>query len=172
MATTARYEEMWLKLIVQMTGILLLGSLLGLSVNSIRQGSLPLIKKWSPKTQLSLDSEDSITISLDEAEALYCSQGAIFLDARSRELYTEAHIQGALSLPWDDYETYYARIMEGLPFDTPIVVYCDGVGCGLSRDLALALLDKGYTNVRVLPNAWALWQRRNLPTETNVGRSG
>jgi rhodanese-related sulfurtransferase len=171
MIRTAQYKVVWLRIIWQMGGILLLGSLLGLSVNLLRSGSLPLIQNWSPEAQLSLDNGDNFAISLDEAEALYCSLAAVFLDARSRELYNEGHIQGALSLPWDEYEKYYSSIMEGLSPATPVIVYCDGVSCGLSKDLALALLDKGHTNVRVLVNGWTLWQNKNLPIEAHVGRS-
>jgi rhodanese-related sulfurtransferase len=172
MTRTAHYKAVWLKIIWQIGGILLLGSLLGLSVNLLRSGSLPLIQNWSPEAQLSLDNGDSFAISLDEAEALYCSQAAVFLDARSRELYDEGHIQGALSLPWDEYEKHYSSIMEGLLLATPVIVYCDGVSCSLSKDLALALLDKGYTNVRVLVNGLTLWQSRNLPIETHADGSG
>jgi len=171
MPRTAQYEKVWLKIIRQMGGILLLGSLLGLSVNLLRSGTLPLIQNWSPEAQLSLDNGDSFAISLDEAEALYCSLAAVFLDARSRELYDEGHIQGALSLPWDEYEKHYSSIMEGFPLATPVIVYCDGVSCGLSKELALALLDKGYANVRVLVNGWTLWQNRKLPIEILVSGS-
>jgi 3-mercaptopyruvate sulfurtransferase SseA len=31
----------------------------------------------------------------------------------------------------------------------------------------MALLAKGYTNVRVLVNGWTLWQEKRLPVETN-----
>jgi rhodanese-related sulfurtransferase len=171
MRRTAQYKTFWFRTIWQMSNILLLGSLLGLSVNLFRSGNLPLVQNWSPEAQLSLDDGDSFAISLDEAEALYCSQAAVFLDARSRELYDDGHIQGALSLPWDEYERYYPQLMKGLPSDNPIIVYCDGVSCGLSKELALALLDKGHTNVRVLVNGWTLWQNRNLPIETHVGRA-
>jgi 3-mercaptopyruvate sulfurtransferase SseA len=61
--------------------------------------------------------------------------------------------------------------VEGLPFDTPIIVYCDGVSCGLSKELALALLDKGHANFRVLVNGWTLWENRKLPIETRGGGS-
>jgi rhodanese-related sulfurtransferase len=171
MIRTARFQEVCVKIIWQMGSLLLLGLLLCLSVNLPRSESLPLMQTWSPEAQLSLENGDSFTISIDEAEALYCSQAAVFLDARSRELYDEGHIQGARSLPWDEYEKYYSPIMEGLPFDTPVIVYCDGVSCGLSKELALALLYKGHTNVRVLVNGWTLWQNRNLPIETHVGRA-
>jgi rhodanese-related sulfurtransferase len=171
MIKTSHYQAVWYRIIWQMGAVLLLGSILGLSVNSLRSGSLPLIQNWSPEAQLSVDNGDNFAISLDEAEAMYCSLAAVFIDARSREHYDEGHIQGALSLPWDEYEKYYSSVMVGFPLATPLIVYCDGVSCGLSKDLALALLDKGHTNVRVLVNGWTLWQNRNLPTETHIGRS-
>jgi rhodanese-related sulfurtransferase len=157
-------RTLWVQAVVQSGSILLLSAILGLSVNHLRPGSLPLVADWSPEAQLQLDSGDSLMVPLDEAEAVFFAHGAVFLDARSRELFEEGHIEGALNLPWDDFDQRFDGAMSGIPRETPIVTYCDGEGCGLSRELAVALLGKGYLNVRVLVNGWTLWQEKGLPT--------
>ena len=43
-------------------------------------------------------------ISLDEAEKLFFTDAAVFIDARSEEDYARGHIQGALSLPWHEVD--------------------------------------------------------------------
>nr|WP_281797069.1 rhodanese-like domain-containing protein [Desulforhabdus amnigena] len=50
-----------------------------------------------------------------------------------------------------------------------MVTYCDGKSSALSKELAMALLGKGYTNVRMLMNGWTLWQARSLPVEMGGG---
>lgn len=143
----------------------MLAAVIALSVNHLRSDGLPLVANWSPEAQLQLDSGDSLMIPFDEAEALFFAQAAVFLDARSQELFAEGHIQGSLSLPWDEFDQRFAAVMADIPQETPIVTYCDGESCGLSKDLAMALLEKGYMNIQVLVNGWTLWQEKNLPIE-------
>ncbi len=53
---------------------------------------------------MTLESGDSLAISLEEAELIFLAKFAVFLDARSRVLYDEGHILGAYSLPWQEFE--------------------------------------------------------------------
>ncbi len=144
----------------------MLASVIALTVNQLRPGRLPLVADWSPEAQLKLDSGDSLMIPLEEAETLFFAQVAAFLDARSQDTFAEGHIQGAYNLPWDELDQYFTAVMADIPQETPIVTYCDGESCGLSKELAGVLLAKGYTNVRVLVNGWTLWQEKGLPVET------
>jgi rhodanese-related sulfurtransferase len=147
----------------QSGAIVLVAIAVGLLVNQVRSGRLALVADWSPKGQLATDSGINLEIPLEDAQALAFPRMALFLDARSPELYTEGHIQGALNLPWDEFEKHFPQVMDGVPEDTTIVTYCDGETCSLSKDLAFALLQKGYFNVRVLVNGWTLWQQSGLP---------
>lgn len=164
-AMVGNHRRIWLEVVWQGTVILLFASLVALGVNHVRPGGIPLVADWSPEAQLTLDSGDSLAISLDEAEVLFLDRSALFLDARAPELFAEGHIQGALNLPWDEFEERFAPVMASVSQDATLVAYCDGESCGLSRDLAVALLEKGYTHVRVLVNGWTLWQERGLPID-------
>jgi rhodanese-related sulfurtransferase len=171
MNTVNSYQRSWFEVIWQGGATLLLASFIALSVNQLRPGGLPLVADWSPEAQLKLDSGDSLMIPLDEAEGLFFARSAIFLDARAGELFAEGHIASAVNLPWDEFEQSFGRVMARIPRETSLVTYCDSESCGLSKDLAMALLAKGYTNVRVLVNGWTLWQEKNLPIETNGDQS-
>lgn len=165
MGTIISHHRSWFEVIWQGGVLLLLASVIALSVNQLRPGRLPLVADWSPEAQLKMDSGDSLMVSLDEAQALFFAQAAMILDARSQDVFAQGHIQGAQSLPWDEFDQHFDEIMARVPLDTPIVTYCDGESCGLSKELALALIGKGYTNVRVLVNGWTLWQENNLPIQ-------
>jgi rhodanese-related sulfurtransferase len=163
-------EQTWIRVIWQGGAILLLAAAIGLSVNQLRPAKLPLVADWSPLAQLTMESGDTLEVSLDQAEELFHEQVAVFLDARSPELYAEGHIQGAFNLPWDEFESRFAEAMVDIPTETLIITYCDGETCNLSKELALALFDKGYANAHVLVNGWTVWQERNLPVETGGTR--
>jgi 3-mercaptopyruvate sulfurtransferase SseA len=110
-------------------------------------------------------ADTSLAVSLEEAEPLFFSQQAIFIDARSDADFRAGHIQGALNLPWNEFDIRFQQVMTGISHESTIVTYCDGEACGLSHELAVALLGKGYPNVRVLLNGWTIWQQSGLPTD-------
>jgi rhodanese-related sulfurtransferase len=149
----------------QMAAILAVAGAIGLLVNRLRPDRLPLVAAWSPTAQLTLPSGDNLMIPLQEAEDLFLKQTALFLDARPRELYARGHIQGARSLPWEEFDANSAELIAAVSKDTPIITYCEGDACGLSKELAMALLGKGYGRVRVLVDGWTLWQESKLPIE-------
>ena len=108
---------------------------------------------------------ERMDIPLEEAEKLFFTHTAVFVDARSVEDYDKGRIQGARSLPWHDVDLNFIRVTEDLDLTTPIITYCDGDTCELSHDLALFLRDAGFANTRVLINGWTIWQQAGLPVE-------
>ncbi len=145
--------------------ILSLAAIVGLVSNQLRSDRLPLAGNWAAQDEAAALSGKPATISLDDAEVLFFTGSAVFLDARSPDLYELGHIQGAYNLPWEDFQSRFDQVMAGIPPQTTIITYCDGNGCSLSNELALVLLDKGYPDVKVLLNGWTLWQQNDLPVE-------
>jgi rhodanese-related sulfurtransferase len=161
--THSWFQAMW-----QSIAILIISVIIGLGVNSLRHEGLPLVADGLSRVQRnSASGEDDLVISLEDAEVLYFDRRAVFLDARSKEQYRKGHIEGAINLPWEDFDRNVARVTAGIPQDAIIIVYCDGEGCSLSRELAMALLAKGYDRVHVLVDGWKLWQQYNLPTNVS-----
>lgn len=150
--------------------ILILAIALALTVNHFRQGGLPLVGDWSPKAQLgSLPTLEEAIVSLEEARALFLTHGAVFIDARPRELYLSGHIKGALNLSPTDIDGVSPQVLQDVPPDSLIIAYCDGESCTLSKELAFELAARGYSHVRVLVNGWSVWQEANLPVEAGEG---
>jgi rhodanese-related sulfurtransferase len=164
----------WLTVTWQLAAVLLTAAALGLSSNQLRTTRLPLIGNWSPEAQLTMESGESLVVSLTDTEMMYFAHAAIFLDARSPQLYDEGHIEGALNLPWLNYlpweelDTRIAETLRDFSLETTFVTYCDGEGCSLSKELALAMRERGYTDVRVLVNGWTLWQNKRLPVDNGL----
>ena len=49
--------------------------------------------------------------------------------------------------------------------DQAIVLYCSTPEEKTSLDVARSLLEKGFTNVRVLNGGWLVWEAANLPVK-------
>ena len=150
----------------QSGALLLLAGAAGLLVNQLRPEGLSLVANWSPKARLVQESGDSLVISLEQAMDLFFSQNAVFLDARAPDLYEFGHILGSRNISWEEFDAHYNQVMKDIRWDAQIITYCDGEGCSLSKELALALIAEGYQNVRVLVNGWRRWEEHRLPIVT------
>jgi rhodanese-related sulfurtransferase len=162
MAKNVPYHP-WIRSIRQLSVIVMAAVAVALISNHFRAAPLPLVGDWSQDARLISPSGRRMAISLDEAKNLHQSGGAVFLDARPLEDFTQGHIQGAISLPWQEAEQRVMDITADLASDAAIITYCDGDTCDLSRDLALFLENLGFSNVRVLVNGWTLWRDAGLP---------
>ena len=105
-------------------------------------------------------------IQVDEAKAKW-DQDVLFVDARAEEFYTyEGHIQGALSLPYVDFERIYPAIENELrPTDQEVVCYCSGFGCEESAELAKLLMARGFDRVFIYEGGWPEWLEAGLPVK-------
>lgn len=157
-------HSMALRVLWQGGAILLLALALGFGVNAARSGGLALNARWSPESQLKASSQkEDLTIALVDALDLFLRREAVFIDARDDLSYASGHIEGAVHLPWHDYEARLPEVLPQIPPSTRIITYCDGDACASSKDLAFALLAMGYTEVQVLINGWSRWQEAGLP---------
>lgn len=148
------------RIALQSVCILALSTVLALGVNALRPDSLPLL--YAEQSAVQLD-EASETIPLKDAAMLFLSGRALFLDARSQFEYDEGHVQGALSLPPEDFGFLFEELRPQLEGKELLVAYCDGERCPLSHELADLLREAGFHNVRVLINGWSLWKAEGLP---------
>ena len=132
--------------------------------NGLRSDGIPWVGDWSAASSATTDDGLGLEISLEEAQILFFTKEAVFLDARSPEAYARGHIEGARNLPWVFFEERAPAVLADISKETPIVTYCDGEGCALSAELAVALMARGYDQVKVLANGWSVWVENGLPT--------
>lgn len=154
------FQALW-----QIPLLLVVASLIALAVNYQRESPLSLIGDWSGSARLTDLAGDNMAIPLNEAKQLFDQKAAKFVDARPQQQYDEGHIDGALSLPWQDITNKFMESTAQLEEQDVIIAYCDGESCELSHDLAVFLKDMGFANVRVLVNGWTVWITAGLPTQ-------
>lgn len=170
MLFSPKCNSKWLQIVWQSAGILILATVVGAAVNAVRSAGLSWRPNWTTADRVLSNSAGNLYVSLNEAKIRYFTQSAIFIDARSRSLYRQGHIDGALNLPFEDFSKQFPQVMQNIPRGTSIITYCDGNHCDLSEELAFSLLERGYENVQVLKNGWTLWRQAGLPVA--IGSSG
>jgi len=165
-------KAIWGRAVRQILALVILSAAVALAVNALRADRLPLVGDWSVAARITTSTGERMDISLNEAEKLFFTDAAVFIDARSEEEYARGHIQNARCLPWQEVDLRFMGVTEALDLEMPIVTYCDGEKCELSHNLALFLRDAGFLNTRVLVNGWTLWQQAGLPVESGAPQDG
>lgn len=153
----------------------------GLLVNLFRAEPLPLI--YQPKKVRMALAVNEITvgearseihaghiaddISLEELRRIVTTGEAVIVDARPETFYRLGHVPGALSLPFKDFKSAYAKHRSRLEPDkaTRIVVYCWGTSCEDSDLVRRALHGLGFSRVSVFHDGWSAWSSAGFPTE-------
>jgi rhodanese-related sulfurtransferase len=103
----------------------------------------------------------------EEAKAAWEAKDALFIDARAKSEYDQAHIPGAIPMPVGEFDKYYAMYEGKIKHAKHLITYCHGVGCQLSNKVAQKLYnDKHFRNVGSFFGGWPQWQQHNMPVET------
>ncbi len=93
---------------------------------------------------------------------------AVIVDARESEEYAAAHIAGAISLPYEAAIEKPERLAPFKNLGRPIIVYCDGGDCEVSKDLAKSMLAEGIRKVLVFTDGLPAWKSAGYPVETGA----
>ena len=101
-------------------------------------------------------------VLIEDVQQLLAS-GGLLLDARSPELYSAGHIEGAVSLPMVEIDAKLPDFLTHIAKDQIIITYCSGFGCPDSFDLGMQLIDAGYLDVRVFEGGFPEWRDAGLP---------
>ena len=89
------------------------------------------------------------------------------VDVLPEESYDEAHIPGAISLPFPEIRESGRSMLRDL--NREIVVYCDGPTSSLSEQAVGVLKELGYRNVRRLDEGLSGWRTNGGMVERRMG---
>jgi rhodanese-related sulfurtransferase len=107
------------------------------------------------------------TITLEEAEELFASGKAAFIDTRDEFSYREGHIRSAIHVPLDQLPVN-KEFLRTLSAEKVLVPYCNGTTCHSSMEFGKRLLAVGISEVKIFFGGWEEWTARQLPTEKSV----
>lgn len=114
------------------------------------------------------ESREPMETGLAIVRKLYEAKAAVFVDARTAAEYADGHIAGAVSLPFDDVFKKPDLVQKFQDQGLPIVCYCGGGDCDLSRNLAFSFLDAGKKRVIVYLGGLPDWKNAALPVNTGT----
>jgi len=106
------------------------------------------------------------TLTLREAKDLW-DLGAYFIDARHEHEFDAGHIQYAAYLESKLFDTDIERanaVMDSIPVDGTIVLYCVGGECDASKNTAAMLEQYGYTDLRIMGAGYEHWVEAGFET--------
>ena len=126
----------------------------------IPEPSPELLARFPPlpdRPESDLDGEDAHWLH---------THGALFLDARRTQAFTQGHIAGARSVSvWEDgLDAKVDQLAALVPnLQAPVVIYCSGGGCTDSHTLAQKLWLAGFKNLRIYSGGFPEWEGRGWP---------
>lgn len=140
--------------------IIAISLIFGFSYSFLAYGDLNFIEKKKNISE-NFDHQSKIQdVTIDKALKLM-EEGALIIDARSEEDFKNNHLQNAINIPVKNFDNYVDKVFR-LPTDTLIVIYCEGIHCNLSHQLAEKLLNFGFQKVYVMVEGIEGWKKRNL----------
>jgi len=81
----------------------------------------------------------------------------MIIDARFPAAYQAAHVPGAINVPVNSTTTERQHAMAGARHETPLLVYCQNVGCDYDEQVAALLARDGFERVSLFPGGWVEW---------------
>lgn len=79
------------------------------------------------------------------------------IDARGAEKYAEGHIANAVNFYGGEAEARIPDMLQAVPKDRVILIYCDGGECELSHHVADVLKRFAYGPIFIYTGGWAEW---------------
>jgi len=148
--------------------LLFLALILGLINFSVR--GIPLVdRRYKTVEYARLDSlnldEGVHLVGIDAARAFVEGEKGWVLDARDQGQYDSGHIPGAVLCNVYQLEQYLSDILNRVPMDSPVMVYCNGEDCEDSRFLAQSLQEAGYLRLLIFTGGFGQWEATGLPVE-------
>lgn len=105
-------------------------------------------------------SLDAGEVSVEEA--LSWRESVQWIDARPKERFAEDRAPGAIWLTPAAWDEQIFEVLNAVRPAQPMVVYCESLSCGTSREVAdrLRIDLGGVVEVYVLHGGWHAWKRR------------
>ncbi len=111
------------------------------------------------------DTKEPIEVQLATAKKFFDAKAAVFVDAREKEEFVGGHIAGAHNVPFDDAAAKPALLDPFKGAGKPIIVYCEGGDCEVSKSLAWNMIGADIHKVLVFTGGYGEWEKAGFPVE-------
>ncbi len=135
------------------------------SANASKQASSDATGDQEQKNA-NADSESDSDFTVELLYDFWSTESAIFLDARTKEEFSEGHIPRSFHLPLEAFGSATPDILQVFPADQTFIVYCGGGDCHASHAVGALMIDLGFTNTLVYEGGYSAWPEAGHPVET------
>lgn len=117
-----------------------------------------LVSAWWHRDVWEADPGRLLAGEVRLAEVKQWSARVVWVDARGRSAFKQAHIPEAVLLNEDEWDALLPGLLERWRPGDRVVVYCDSAECHASAELARRLREEvGLPEVYVLYDGWTAW---------------
>jgi len=150
--------------------LVLVAASMGLSLNHTMVMKAFTGESVAPLPNISVQGAEQqfpVPVDYEELDELLAA-GQLLVDARDPQIYATAHLPGAISLPLGEADQLMTEFSAKYPYETPMIIYCNGFGCPDSFDLAVRLIAEGYIKVQVYEGGFPEWRDRGRQLEAGA----
>jgi rhodanese-related sulfurtransferase len=166
--------------------ILSVSIVLGFTINFISPNGVPVVEDYSERFKIDeplpgegeeVKSERQYTkegfvkpqnINIETAKGLF-DKGVLFIDGREAHEFNAGHIEGAINIPYKEFEAMTAEEKlektKDLDKEQTIVCYCGGGECEISIDLAYEMARVGFNELKIYLGGYIEWTASGYPVE-------
>jgi rhodanese-related sulfurtransferase len=149
------------RIALEILAILLIGAGAGVLLNALRPDPLPYAL---PGTVL--ETECGVrAVFIREAHRLFEAGDYVFVDAREDGEFRAGHIEGALSLPAEQFRALYPELQVWAA-GQPLLIYGASENLLAADELARSLREEGEPKLLIFAAGFEGWRARGYPTET------
>ncbi|MDZ7724956.1 MAG: rhodanese-like domain-containing protein [candidate division KSB1 bacterium] len=143
---------------IKITAILALSVLLGFISNSINPNGISLFEQEQKEFKFDAPPAQPVSVSRSDLKQMIQKDACLILDARLPDAYNDAHIPGAVNIPFERLGMVYDKI-QTLPKEKWLITYCDSPECDLGELLADELYNLGYEYVGYYKSGIEEWKQ-------------
>jgi len=100
-------------------------------------------------------------ITYDQFARLMASGLYYLIDARGADKYVDGHIGNAVNFYGGEVQSKIPELLQSVPRDRIILIYCDGGECELSHHVADVLKQFQYGPIFIFTGGWAEWKTKH-----------
>lgn len=102
-------------------------------------------------------------LKVPDMEQAMKDEKVVIVDARYPRDYQAGHLPGAINIPVFTTQAERRKLLDGVPKDARVVVYCQSESCQFDEALGSALVAEGIENVSLFPGGWSQWEQKKQP---------
>jgi len=137
--------------------VTIVAAVVGIGVNAVRDDGIPLVA--SPE-DFSVSTKAEL-MRIQDAKKLFDEGAAVFVDARSAEVFSRKHIEGAINIEPAGNLDDFSWLTKA---DAYIIAYASRETQRQAGVVADRLIDIGCSKVYVLRGGLEAWLEAGLPT--------